>query len=97
MSIRRHNREVHAFLAEIIADKESKALHGGRLAELLDAAFEIRRLYPAGNHPKSDKTPLKWDNKEIWLKRNIEKRDESFRLRVDDSDGFLSRLYSRCT
>lgn len=20
----------------------------------------IRRLYPAGNHPKSDKTPLKW-------------------------------------
>ncbi len=48
----------------------------------------IRRLYPAGNHPKSDKTPLKWGNKEIWLKRNLEKRDESFRLRVDDSDWF---------
>lgn len=48
----------------------------------------ILRLYPAGNHPKSDKTPLKWDSKEIWLKRNIEKRDESFRLRVDDSDWF---------
>ena len=48
----------------------------------------IRRLYPAGNHPKSDKTPLKWGSKEIWLKRNIEKRDESFRLRVDDSDWF---------
>lgn len=48
----------------------------------------IRRLYPAGNHPKSDKTPLKWGNKEIWLKRNIEKREESFRLRVDDSDWF---------
>lgn len=48
----------------------------------------IRRLYPAGNHPKSEKTPLKWGSKEIWLKRNIEKRDESFRLRVDDSDWF---------
>jgi adenine specific DNA methylase Mod len=38
--IRRHNREVHTFLGEIVADKESKALQGGRLAELLDAAFE---------------------------------------------------------
>lgn len=38
--IRRHNREVHAFLGEIVVDKESKALQGGRLAELLDAAFE---------------------------------------------------------
>jgi hypothetical protein len=48
----------------------------------------IRRLYPAGNHPKSSQTPLKWGHKEIWLKRNIEKRDDSFRLRVDDSDWF---------
>jgi hypothetical protein len=48
----------------------------------------IRFLYPAGNHPKSEKTPLKWGSKEIWLKRNIEKRDDSFRLRVDDSDWF---------
>jgi len=48
----------------------------------------IRRLYPAGNHPKSDKTPLKWGHREIWLKRNLERRDESFRLRVDDSDWF---------
>jgi hypothetical protein len=48
----------------------------------------IRRLYPDGKHPKSDKTPLKWNHKEIWLKRNLEKRDDSFRLRVDDSDWF---------
>ncbi len=48
----------------------------------------IRRLYPAGNHPKSEKTPLKWGSKDIWLKRNIEKRDDSFRLRVDDSDWY---------
>jgi hypothetical protein len=48
----------------------------------------IRRLYPAGNHPKSDKTPLQWGSKEIWLKRNLDKRDDSFRLRVDDSDWF---------
>ncbi len=48
----------------------------------------IRYLYPAGNHPKSDKTPLKWGHKEVWLKRNLERRDESFRLHVDDSDWF---------
>ncbi|AGX88545.1 hypothetical protein [Candidatus Symbiobacter mobilis] len=48
----------------------------------------IRRLYPAGNHPKSDKTPLRWGDKEMWLQRNLEKRDDSFRLRVDDSDWF---------
>jgi adenine-specific DNA-methyltransferase len=38
--IRRHNREVKAFLGEIISENESKALQGGRLAELLNAAFE---------------------------------------------------------
>ncbi|EXI68860.1 MAG: hypothetical protein AW08_00682 [Candidatus Accumulibacter adjunctus] len=48
----------------------------------------IRRLHPAGNHPRSSQTPLKWGQREIWLKRNIEKRDDSFRLRVDDSDWF---------
>ncbi len=62
----------------------------GRL-DLNEEAFVrdlIRRLYPAGNHPKSPKTPLRWGEREIWLKRNIEKRDDSFRLRVDDSDWF---------
>ena len=48
----------------------------------------IKWLYPAGNHPKSVNTPLKWGDKEVWLKRNLEKRDESFRLRVDDSDWY---------
>jgi hypothetical protein len=48
----------------------------------------IRFLYPAGNHPKSEKTPLLWQGKEIWLKRNIEKQPGSFRLRVDASDWF---------
>lgn len=48
----------------------------------------IKWLYPAGNHPNSINTPLKWGGKEIWLKRNLEKRDESFRLRVDDSDWY---------
>lgn len=38
--IRRHNREVKAFLGEIITENESKALQGGQLAELLNAAFE---------------------------------------------------------
>lgn len=38
--IRRHNNVVKAFLGEILTDKNSKVLQGGRLAELLDAAFE---------------------------------------------------------
>ena len=48
----------------------------------------IRRLYPAGDPPKSGKTPLKWGHRELWLKRNIEKQPDSFRIRVDDSDWF---------
>lgn len=48
----------------------------------------IRFLYPSGNHPKSDKTPLLWQGKEVWLKRNIDKEPRSFRLRVDNSDWF---------
>lgn len=38
--IRRHNSEVRAFLGEVIADGESRALRDGRLAELLDSTFE---------------------------------------------------------
>lgn len=48
----------------------------------------IKRLYPAGDHPKSEKSPLMWQGREVWFKRNIEKDPRSFRLRVDDSDWF---------
>jgi len=48
----------------------------------------IKFLYPAGNHPKSENTPLLWQGKEVWLKRNIDKEPGSFRLRVDDSNWF---------
>ena len=48
----------------------------------------IKYLYPAGNHPKSLQSPLRWGEREIWLKRNLDKRDDSFRLRLDDSDWF---------
>jgi len=37
--IRRHNREVRAFLGEVVVDHQSRELRGGRLGELLDAAF----------------------------------------------------------
>ncbi len=47
--IRRHNREVRAFLGEIITDGTSRALQGGRLAELLDATFETM-----GNEAQAD-------------------------------------------
>lgn len=48
----------------------------------------VTYLYPQGGQPWSDQTPLKWGDREIWLKRNIEKKKDSFCLRVDDSDWF---------
>ncbi len=52
----------------------------------------IGYLYPKGDHPKSPKTPLKWKEMDIWLKRNIEKDPSSFRLRIDASDWFYPDL-----
>lgn len=40
--IRRHNREIRAFLGDISGEREFKKLQGGRLAELLDAAFQTQ-------------------------------------------------------
>ncbi len=48
----------------------------------------ILRLYPAGDHPKAPQTPLRWGRHDLWIKRNIEKREDSFRLRVGDSNWF---------
>lgn len=62
----------------------------GRLDEHEEAFVRdlLKYLYPTGNYPQSDKSPLKWNCNELWIKRNLEKRDDSFRLRVDDSDWF---------
>jgi adenine-specific DNA-methyltransferase len=38
--IRRYNREVTDFLGEVVTAKGVPSLHGGRLAELLDGAFQ---------------------------------------------------------
>jgi len=48
----------------------------------------IQYLYPNGDSPKSRKTPLHWESRDVWLKRNIEKDPSSFRLRLDESDWF---------
>jgi len=48
----------------------------------------ISFLYPNGDAPKSPRSPLLWGDKQIWLKRNIEKDPTSFRLRVDSSDWY---------
>lgn len=48
----------------------------------------INYLYKGLDPPKSDQTALKWGEKEIWLKRNIEKDSRSFRLKADESDWF---------
>lgn len=75
----------------LLTPRQDAVLVGpGKLDEHEEAFVRdlIRRLYPAGDHPKSDKTPLKWGHRDLWLKRNIEKQPNSFRLRVDDSDWF---------
>jgi hypothetical protein len=48
----------------------------------------IKHLYPHGGQPWSAQTPLKWEGREVWFKRNVENRKDSFCLRVDDSDWF---------
>ena len=48
----------------------------------------IKRLYPAGNPPLALGAPLKWGDKEIHLRRNLDRDAGSFRLRVDDSDWY---------
>ncbi len=48
----------------------------------------IKALYPAGNVPRSPKTPMQWGDKEVWIKRNLEKNANSFRLRIDESDWY---------
>ena len=37
--IRRHNREVLAFLGKVTSDKNGKRLEGGKLTELLESTF----------------------------------------------------------
>ena len=44
--IRRHNREVRAFLGEVVTTKADARLQGGRLTELLDSAFRVTDLKP---------------------------------------------------
>ncbi len=48
----------------------------------------IRFLCPDGDYPRSGQTPLRWEGREIWLKRNLDREAGSFRLRVEDSDWF---------
>lgn len=48
----------------------------------------VKVLYPDGNAPRSPKTPMKWGDKEVWIKRNIEKNQDSLRLRIDESDWY---------
>jgi len=75
----------------LLKPREDRVDAGPGTLDLNEEAFVrdlILRLYPAGNHPKGPRTPLKWGAHDLWLKRNIEKRNDSFRLRVGDSDWF---------
>lgn len=47
----------------------------------------IKFLYP-GETPPEPGQPLIWRGLEVWIKRNLEKREDSFRLSVDTSDWF---------
>jgi hypothetical protein len=47
----------------------------------------IKFLYQ-GETPPEPGQPLIWKGLEIWIKRNLEKREDSFRLSVDTSDWY---------
>jgi hypothetical protein len=47
----------------------------------------LRQLYPNGHYPASGQ-PLHWHGKELWLARNLDRREDAFRLRVEGSDWF---------
>lgn len=65
-------------------------LHPGTLNEEERQFVEdlIRHLYPVGEPPKALGAPLKWRDREIHLRRNLDRDPGSFRLRVDDSDWY---------
>jgi len=47
----------------------------------------IKYLYP-GETPPEPGQPLIWNGQEVWIKRNLDKREDSFRLSVDNSDWY---------
>jgi hypothetical protein len=47
----------------------------------------IAWLCPDGNYPDLEQ-PLQWHGKEIWLRRNLDRHDDSFRLDFEGSDWF---------
>jgi hypothetical protein len=47
----------------------------------------IKFLYPVEKPPEPGQ-PLIWKGLEVWIKRNLEKREDSFRLSVDTSDWY---------
>jgi hypothetical protein len=48
----------------------------------------VRYLYPSGEPPKALGAPLRWGDKQVFLRRNLDREPGSFRLRVDDSDWY---------
>lgn len=48
----------------------------------------VQHLYRGNNPPKALGEPMKWGNREVYLRRNLDRDPGSFRLRVDDSDWY---------
>jgi len=48
----------------------------------------VRHLYPSGEPPKALGAPMRWGDKQVFLRRNLDREPGSFRLRVDDSDWY---------
>lgn len=93
--IRRHNQEVKAFLGEVVQDKDGKSLNGGRLAELLDSAFEV-----AGNEAQAeDKFRLKDLEQQLGLKPGMTQEQRESILRqaenIPAAKGLVAEFRSR--
>jgi adenine-specific DNA-methyltransferase len=74
--IRRHNREVKAFLGEIVTAQETKLLRDGKLATILDKAFALQ-----DNETKAeDKFRLKDLEQQLGLKPGMTKEQREAAL-----------------
>ena len=93
--IRRHNQEIKSFLGDVVTEKDGKYLQGGRLAELLDGAFQA-----VGHEAQADdKFRLKDLEEQLGLKPGIPREQREVLLahaeNIPAAKGLVTEYRSR--
>jgi len=93
--IRRHNQEIKSFLGDVVTEKDGKYLQGGRLAELLDGAFQA-----VGHETQADdKFRLKDLEEQLGLKPGIPREQREVLLaqaeKIPAAKGLVTEYRSR--